>query len=1319
MGWFRALNLTNKLLLVGVVAFIGFMAFASSDFSAFSAEKGYVPVKEVDKVSFKLDLTSARIGSDGQSGNRDAEIIGGTPFRTFGVTGDLSVSTIGYAMGRRSYASAERICIGNPLYYSTGTPAEQVSNADLYSKPQAVLCGTPQEMVAQMLNPESFYPETYELASSSGEAGVGDLGERFGELVGGYLKSSSPIVVTDYQGGDVSGRGGSVVNTEMAFSDEFDQSKEGGNMGVEEDATVTATLTLPNRVYGSFYALGSVLEEETRAFVSPSASSLGTGSSDGSSVCLPGESFYTCLGKKLGIEIGDTLAVNAGSAKASYEESNFSMTVMTQNINDFTYSYTLGPDWLSDIKEIYGENHPTYVDCYNEYFDRGSVCDEASVSETFSMWAEGTAYPLAEKSLYMQDYFMSIFDTEGMRINYISAPFVESYRVVGSVNVIGSGVYNGGNDVDGHLFEVASRAPATIQEQNIQLSNLLSTDTMSYSKIPGYTCEFAGSNTNGWITRDSDVSFSSEPVTIVGSNVGPDDNISDDLSIKVGRKKAITKEILLNSGYQITVDGVLVSLADAMKTTDIGIDKYKEVGPTVYSYGGYHYVAFNVAIGKEADGKTRYALMLAEITTSGNLVNLSAISDRVNHNRAVQMTSTLDGKLAVLFQSHDGKTCGSQDLSYCLHVAYYDVADGSVSRPVLVNNASYPAGYYSRVAVDRFSPSGNMVAVFQSWAGNSKTLHVASGDSIIQFPDVLASDDIAEEFSFVIDSYGQRHLVIMERGVMYHARWNSETNGVLNGYFVESVPLPLADRGARVKLGDIDIYYESSTGLGYPRLVIMYTVIPGDDSGSSAVVFLVEDSANDYWTVQPDGSNMGVAGSVYKAYVIDQNAIVDWTADGIKRPFLEGKTITSKNGRVDATLGFGLYGWTVYAKDVTGYSATSRVWERVYGDEFSFAYTTSGYGSTPLVVRAKDTSYYLGQEVTANLSSAYLPTSDSSTMSAGELMTLIDNSALAEGVKVVPNKLPGLMYVDNVWQTNPSKANCWINLKKYTPILPSTPTPYEGVSRYTCVKDPDTGNPIGCMASLDGIFSSRVSCEENCPVVSKPPVAGGYCTEEWCYTGAVHGAGVQKLSSSQIAKLTGVLVAQTGRTEQVAREQIVTLCGIAEEKNVSCPFMFAIWFQESSLRDEPSEISGKHLEFGCLLEGYYDSLEEQMLCAVDAAVENRGNEWDIALAEAISKEIAVCLVASNHTCQSTNCSRQCIEGYMDDVFSLEICGEYCCRATTKFGYIIEKYTPNDSTPSHGNSQGRENLRAMLRILIDEGIITTGEVSTSPEVCKQV
>ena len=1323
MGWFRSLNLTNKLLFAGVVAVIGFMVFASNDFSAFSAEVGYEPVQVVDAIEVNLNLSAAVVSSDGKSGSPEEGVQSGV-YETFSVSGDLSFSTIGYEAGRRSYASLERKCIGNPTLYPEGKSADEIPGSDLYAigssvgqtTANAVLCGTPQEILAQMMNTESMYLETYELAPTGAggteESALENIGEGFGELVGNYVKNYSAAVVTDYQGGGVEGRGGAEVSSPISGSDDISQSIPFGDITVKEASTTTATITMPNAVYGDLYTLGNILAEDAMAFVPAGSDVAPTGG------CKEGENFFACLGKYLGIDLGQNFPIDPGSETPSYVDSNFSMTVMTKNINDFNYSYSLGSNFLEGIKQIYGENSAEYSSCYTQYLSEGTACDEASVSESFSLWAEGSAYPLAEKNLYMQDYFMSIFDTQGIPINYISGPFVESFNVVGSINVSGSGVYNDGNDVNGKLFEVASRAPAKIYEQNVQLASMLSTDTMNYSRIPGYTCEFKGTTTNGWVTRDSDVSFTSEPITIVGSNVGPENNVSDDLSIKVGRQKAITKQMLLEGGYSLTIDGATVSLADAL-TTDVGIDKYRDVGPTLYSYGGRQYAAFVLPIGKEGEGKTRFAPFIAEISSDGTLLKLVAISDRASHTRAMQITSTPSGNLAILYQSKDG-TCGGQDLSVCLYLAEYDTASGTVSTPQLINNSAHPAGYFTGLDYDPYTQVP--VVVFHSWSGNTKTLYAASGENIVQFPDVLASDNVAEQFSFKIDSYGQRHLVIMEKGVMYHARWSDEEGGTLNGYWVESVPLPLATKGASVKLGDIDIFYESSTGIGYARLVIMYTVVPKEESGSSAVVFLVEDSPSDYWTVQADGTNTGVVGSVYRAYVIDQNAIVDWTADDIKRPFLEGKTISTKNGRVDATLGFGMFGWTVYVEDVTGYSATSRYWEKVYGDEYSFAYTTGGSDSQPVVVRAKDSTYYLGQEVTANLSSAYPPTSDSSTMSAGELMTLIDSSDLAVGVEVVQNKLPWLTYVDNVWETNPSKAACWQELKKYTAILTPSPSDYATMDRYTCQYDANN-NPVGCTKTLEGGYATYAACSETCQPTTEPeipiipPTSGEICSESWCFTGVVHGTGVQKLSTSQIAKLTGVLMAQTGRSEPVAREQVVALCGIADEKNVSCPFMFAIWFQESSLNDNYT-VNGEHLEFGCKASGYYESVYTQMLCAVDAAVENRGNDWDIALAEAISKEIASCLVASNHTCQSTNCSRRCIEEYMDDVFSLDICGEYCCSATTKNGYIIEKYTPNDSTPSGGNSDGRENLRAMLQILVDEGIVSSGGISMSPEVCRQ-
>jgi|GEM_PF-6453019 len=1283
MGWFRSLNLTNKLLLAGIVSFMGFMVFAANDFSVFSANVGYEPIKEVDKVDVSIYLSRAFVQSDGISGDSAVDSNTGASnsvFREFSVEGELAVSTP-LGDGRRSYASIERKCVASPWLYSEGTTCEQVPLADIQENPYAICYGTAQECMVYYMRTDGFGYPTNTVAGSSEPSD----------------QSAENLIfaVTNYNAG-------SEVEVPISGSDEFSPQKYMGTYTAREESNAGWQL-LTNTSYGGLYTEGVIPDSERTAFVEPSVPTPGTGA------CLPSDSIFTCIGKSLGVKVGD-LTHDVGAVE-SFENSNFSMTVMTKDISDFDYSYELGLNYLQLVHEIYGDG-----DIYQNCVDLAAkvppeTCSEASVAESFSLWAEGSAYPFAEKNVYMQDYFMGIFDTTGIPRNYISAPFVESYDVTGQVSVAGHGTYGSGNSIEGKLFEVASRAPAKMQEDNVQLASALSPDTVNYSKVPGYTCEFRGKTTNGWIGYNSDINVTSNPpVTIVGSNIGAVGDIADDLSIKVGREKAITKDILVNGGYTVQVDGNPVSLANAINSSDTGIVKYRDTGPTLFSYAGSTYVGFTMTIAENQSEGTRYGGFLAEVSSGGTLVRLTQFSDRASHTRAINITSAASGNLLIMYQSGDGRCGGGDPMPACLYVVEYDINNGTLSTPMLMNNSSSASGYFSALAVDSYYEgaitgfagdlpvlpgtsefSGLPIAVFQSGGAREKKLYVSSGGSIIQFPDVLASDGVAEPFSFKIDSNGQRHLVIKEKTVMYHARWNDETGGTLNGYSVEALPLPLATKGASVKLGDIDFINGA--------LVVMYTVYPKEDNGSSAVVFLVSDTSSDYWIVQPDGSNTEVSGSVYRAYVIDENAIVDWTADNIKRPFLEGKTLSTKNGRIDAALGFGMFGWTIFVEDVTGYSATSRIWDQVYGSEYSYAYTTvgmsTGYSNNPQVVKSKDITYSLGQEVTANLSSAYPSTSDSETMSAGELMTLIKSTDLASGVEVVPNKLPWLAYVDNVWEMNVSKALCWKKLKQYTPMSAPTISPYP-LEEWTLPETPDE------------------------PVVPTPePVSGGTCTESWCFTGDIYGNAVTYMTEAKLEKMAVVLATQRGKSlpEETERNEVAFLCRIATEHNVSCPFMFAIWLQESSLRDTPNSGSDRHLEFGCLLseggvpipwsryesepcfvgadgqskcpDDYYYSWETQVICSAGHALNLRGEEWTGAVDQGAT--------------------------------SLAISGSVTCNATTEFSYIMEKYTPTETTPGDGNSPERENLRSMLEYLSrpDIGILPSNVVFTSAAVCKQI
>lgn len=1325
MGWFRALSRTNKLLLIGVVVFVGLLVFASNDFSVFSAERTYNPVKTQDAISVSIDLSRAGIQSDGISGDSAVDENTGSRnsvFREFSATGSLKVKTTDIENGRRSYASLERWCIANPTMYPNGWTCDQVPMEDIKNNPSAIIYGTPQEVMTAMMNTQGLDYTVYTEASGTGGSdtgGLGEIGEGLGEIVGDLVAENAKFAVTDYNKG-------TIVEVPISGSDEFSPQKYMGTYTAQEDS-VKGWEVLTTTAYANMYTEGSVDKEDLAAFVKPPSQEQEI------KECEAGMSFFECLGYQLGTTVGDLSNV-WGAQQKTYAESNFSMTVMTRDVNDMNFSYELGLNYDQLVCLIYGEG-----DICNRCRDPQLPCPEASVEESFSLWAEGSAYPFSEKNVYMQDHFMGIFDTEGTPRNYISGAFLESYDVQGKISVIGPGTYGGVNSVNGKLFEVASRAPAMMMEEDLQLAAQLDPNSLTYVKAPGYTCEFQGKTTNGWLDYGSEVSLSgNKPVTLVGSNIGATGEIADDLSIKVGFEKALTKQMLKSGGYTATVDGNQIALADQITATDIGIAKYKDTGPTLFSYAGSTYAAFTVPIGRTSEGKIRYGGFLAEITGSA-VSRMVQITDNANVTRGMNIATNGEGNLEILYQSKDGK-CGNTDLSYCLYLAEFDVLTGTMGTPVLLNNSTYPAGYYTALAMSN-SYSGVIsgyaaglpvlpgteggstypVVVYQSAANSSeKRLMIASGGNIVQFPDILASDSVASPINFKLDNYGTRHLVILQGDVAYHARWLNEIGGALNGYTLETLPLPIASTGASVKVGDIDFLNGN--------LVVMYTVYPKSESGSSAVVFLVRKDSADYWQILPDGSNTAVAGSVYEAFVIDENAIVDWTADNIKRPYLEGKLMSTSSGRVDAALGFGMFGWSIFVQDATGYSATSRVWDKVINSEYSFAYTTDNANSAPVVVEHRDDRYYLGDQVTSNLASAFPASSDLGTMSAGELMTLIDQESLAEGVEIVTTKLPYLQYVDNVWETNPAKASCWNKLKKYTVLTPPAINPGTSTERWKCEYDEVTGDPTGCVPASAGdteVYSTYSVCKAVCTPPEEPeipvmPPGGNYstCTESWCFTGDIYGPGVQELTQPQRGKLIEFLEIEKERDAKTAEYQINTLCDIADAKNVSCPFMFAIWRQESSLGDTPSPITGRHLEFGCLLDGFYDSLEKQMLCAVDMAVENRGIEWKGAVESQVAIELVECNESADHPCQSSDCSLSCVTDYAAQNTAIDICGELCCSATTEFGYIMEKYTPNDSNLSHGNSEGRENLRITIQDLIDLGVITDGTISTSPTICRQ-
>lgn len=183
-------------------------------------------------------------------------------------------------------------------------------------------------------------------------------------------------------------------------------------------------------------------------------------------------------------------------------------------------------------------------------------------------------------------------------------------------------------------------------------------------------------------------------------------------------------------------------------------------------------------------------------------------------------------------------------------------------------------------------------------------------------------------------------------------------------------------------------------------------------------------------------------------------------------------------------------------------------------------------------------------------------------------------------------------------------------------------------------------------SSSDGDYSSDDYSSEN---------DGSYCEATWCISNSTPFVD-NKFSNSdpnnqevnqEIEEriLSSVMRRKSGTVnENVIRSRVRYMCQKAAEYNVSCAFIAAIWFQESTF--SLSE-SGKHI-FGCFLDGA-DSWQAQIDCAV-VSVRNRFNEYR-QYSEVGRKEF-------------------------DIPFKGQDGGT--CKVSNAFVYTMERYTPIDS-----------------------------------------
>ncbi len=167
---------------------------------------------------------------------------------------------------------------------------------------------------------------------------------------------------------------------------------------------------------------------------------------------------------------------------------------------------------------------------------------------------------------------------------------------------------------------------------------------------------------------------------------------------------------------------------------------------------------------------------------------------------------------------------------------------------------------------------------------------------------------------------------------------------------------------------------------------------------------------------------------------------------------------------------------------------------------------------------------------------------------------------------------------------------------------------------------------------------------------------GSYCETTWCISNDTPFVDEKFGNNSRIATVNNTDVNQEIEERIVAavlrrkgedninliRSRVRYMCQKAAEYNVSCAFIAAIWFQESTFSLSESGI------FGCFLDGA-DSWQEQINCAV-VSVRNRFNEY-----------------------------QQYSEGGRKE-FDIPFKGQDggTCKVSNAFVYTMERYTPIDS-----------------------------------------
>jgi LAS superfamily LD-carboxypeptidase LdcB len=1255
------LDFKNRILLFIFVTTLGTLLIISERVTVFGDDNIYYdPIRKYDVVTYKSSLSGGRsFSSDCKSGYMSEEEREGysgpicsIPISKYDVSlktaysvgaiggpeGNSENTTQGFA--RRSYASIPRNIFIDPVkakpslfpysYPQGGVEGGANNNSAISSycvqNPDRCIVATPYEYLAAIYNTKGKGLPT-ENEEDQRNVGIsfasGGVEGRWG--------------VTDYNVN-------ASTTMELICSDELNELFNCGTITVKETSVISGSLDVPASLYSHFNTKkrDMFLSKSDDSSVLRNPYYVHTEEPVSSEGC----DLFCRIGKIFGERIASILKILG--RKERVLETNRSMAFATKNLEEYQVGFNIP---LETVCNRFGWESPQCLQC------KTGSCDEFSVEETVSI-KPNPDFGLTEKTTDYLRGMMNIFDSKAITFNVLSASNVESYALTAEVGVVGASVRT---KREGRLYEVGGKLPERQYEIIYQLGENLNTKEHSYVAIPGFTCEFKGKMTNGWVMRGSDVNCNGELLTILGASDGDAlaKGATDPVVVKLGATKVLSYKFLKDIGL------------------DKGISRYKDVGPTLLCYGSNIYTVF-------VSDKLPYLAISNVRGVSSSVVKLFDRQGSAINTRPLSASFDGDGGLNIVFISGTGD-CGKYagDNKACIYYTYLSkdalsdigvtnsqkfassLAEGGnpntpsiVGNPVMIDEVSY---YYSMkptkegpvIVYTKGRNENNSVDIYVTRVGGP------SGIKLNYKGKEHAGR--AEPFVFRVDQLGNRHLLILSKGsddnyVLIHAEWSNEITvedrPILMGLRMETIPLVLVNKGDRVTLDDFT-FYMSNRDL-YPFLSILYTIYPKNDPNYTQIVILNGRFPLDY--VSFENPDTPISSSVFDAYVIDSKAIINWVAKDAKMPSLEGRSIYSNNGSIDVALQFGVWGWVVKVEDVTGYSATSRIWSNNYP---TFSYTTNGVDSNPIPVKPEGVLFVEGVDFVKNIKE------DRNVLSSLTSMSLESRpEMLAPGVELAPKILRGLNYVDVV---SGSKLLCWNKLSRYKVldhgIFKETETPP--------VQPPQPPEPP--------------TPPTRPPEPPTPPTAGGVCNENWCYTPNIYGDSTVS-SPEQRRKLSDILTEKTtwgrnssgkdcdgdGNIDTEAECRVKYLCDVADRNKISCAFMFAIWYQESSWRIDPNP-SGNYLNFGCLLEGYTDSWERQVDCAIEHAVVLRAQEW-----------------------------RQ-------GGGSIQICGESCCTATSEFGYIMEKYTPTDTVPSHGNDNNRTNLKNALLLMENRSILPRGSV----------